>query len=359
MGCAWERRWGIRSWHTPVTWVTVRGPLLQQRDGVGYSPQSGLLLSHGLAEGAVGLPGSARDRCRLCASSPPCDRNQSHRNRWQERDTCYFREGESLGHSTPFPGCRRPRGGWERPRALVGSAWPLGTHTSPKVAVSDRLKCARSVDGFLRKQDSPARSPWEEHGLPAPPRGADKRRFFSSSKTTTLADLYFKGDGKICVRVADSRAEAASGGSGVRVASSEACERRGRVARGPPSSRGKALCPPRPSPAGHFPAHLAETPSSCIWCPGTLASLLGSVPARGDRRGTARSQHAVPLTRILPVCSLPSASAPCPWAPTLKVGPWALSFPHIPLLFPLSTSRLSVITSRSALEHSKTMPRGH
>lgn len=75
---------GIRSWDAPVTWATVRDPLVQQRDGVGVLPQSGLLLSHGLAEGAMGLSGQAgsvHGSCRLCASCPPCDRNLSPRNR--------------------------------------------------------------------------------------------------------------------------------------------------------------------------------------------------------------------------------------------------------------------------------------
>lgn len=75
---------GIRSWHAPVTRVTVRDPLVQQQDGVGVLPQLGLLLSHGLEEGAMGLPGQARSVhgfCRLCASCAPCDRNRSHRNR--------------------------------------------------------------------------------------------------------------------------------------------------------------------------------------------------------------------------------------------------------------------------------------
>jgi len=47
------------SWHTPMTRVTVWDPLLQQQDGVGVLCQSGLLLSHSPAEGAVGLPGQA------------------------------------------------------------------------------------------------------------------------------------------------------------------------------------------------------------------------------------------------------------------------------------------------------------
>lgn len=57
------------SWHTPMTWVTVWDPLLQQQDGVGVLPQLGLLLSHSLTEGAVGLPvwaGSVHELLTLC-----------------------------------------------------------------------------------------------------------------------------------------------------------------------------------------------------------------------------------------------------------------------------------------------------
>lgn len=56
------------SWHTPMTRVTVWDPH-QQQDGVGVLPQLGLLLSHSLAEGAVGLPvwaGSVHDLLTLC-----------------------------------------------------------------------------------------------------------------------------------------------------------------------------------------------------------------------------------------------------------------------------------------------------